>query len=108
MDNENSKDEIITKKETEDVNIENNNKEIIKEDIDKNEDIIKNNEIKEDNDVEIAKENENIVVDENSQAINNTIEPKRIKIPLVGLVLALFIIIIGITVGTIMLLQLNQ
>ena len=105
MDNENSKDEISTKKETEDINIE-NNKEIIKEDSNKNKDVIKNIEIKENNNEEIAKE-DNTIVSEDNKFINDTIEPKRIKIPLVGLVLALIIIIIGITVGTIMLLQLN-
>ena len=47
------------------------------------------------------------IVKENNKFLNSQIEPKRIKIPLIGLVLAFMIILTGIIVGAIVLLQLN-
>ena len=109
MKKENSKDEINNQKETEDIKLEKNDENMNKEN---DENTNKENDEKEYESYkiesnEIEKEAKEIVNEEKSSS-SNVLEPKRIKIPLVGLVLALFIIIIGITVGTIMLLQLNQ
>lgn len=100
MKKENSKDEINNQKETEDIEIEKNDENANKENENKE---IESHKI-EGRDIE--KEAEEIVNEEKSSS-SDVLEPKRIKIPLVGLILLLMIIITGIIVGTIMFLKLS-
>ena len=108
MKKENSKDEINNQKETEDIKLEKNDENMNKEN---DENTNKENDEKEFESYkiesnEIEKEAKEIVNEEKSSS-SNVLEPKRIKIPLVGLILLLMIIITGIIVGTIIFLKLN-
>lgn len=100
MKKENSKDEINNQKETEDIKLEKNDENTNKENDEKEFESykIESNEIEKE-----AKE----IVNEEKSSSSNVLEPKRIKIPLVGLILLLMIIITGIIVGTIIFLKLN-